>query len=86
MWWVLLIGVAMTATILTLALRGMLANKANPDACPECSHEIGLNSSSRHCDGQDDHNGWSSDLCRCRNDYHWNYESRHSVTHADPVD
>jgi len=74
-WWALAICAAMTAAVFALATYGMLNDKPDPNACPECGHESGLNTRSSHCGGQDDHNGWASDLCKCQNDWHWNYES-----------
>lgn len=74
MGWLLLVGVLMAGTIFALAVRGML-QAPDEDACPSCEHAFGLSPSRKHCGAQDDHNGWSSDLCRCDNDYHWNYAS-----------
>lgn len=70
-WW--LIGVAMWVVIVGAIVFGK--KSSNPAACPSCDHEAGLDDRRRHCPEQDDHNGWSSDRCRCQNDYHWRYES-----------
>lgn len=73
-WWLALLGgVAMWTPLLIAIFRG--PPPPDPDSCPECGHQDGLNKARTHCPAQDDHNGWSSDLCRCQNDYHWNYES-----------
>jgi len=75
--WVLAIGGAiMWAPLLWAVYQRIFHPQPDDlDACPACGHEIGLDERRRHCAGQDDHNGWSSDLCKCQNDWHWRYES-----------
>lgn len=74
-WWLLLIGGSFWVVFIACTISYLRNPDTNPHACPECGHEHGLNKQRKHCGAQDDNNGWSSDLCRCQNDYHWNYES-----------
>lgn len=72
-WWLILVGAAIWTPMLIAAYRHLRNPKTNPDACPRCKHECGVDGT--HCENVDDDNGWSSSRCRCQNDYHWNYES-----------
>ena len=74
-WWLLLIGAGMWSVLLVCSYLHLRHPESNPDACPQCQHEAGLDDRRKHCPEQDDYNGWSSSRCRCQNDYHWNYES-----------
>jgi hypothetical protein len=71
-WWLFLAGVALWAVTITAIVFG---KKTSNTGCPVCEHEAGLDERRKHCPAQDDNNGWSSHLCQCQNDYHWNYES-----------
>jgi hypothetical protein len=67
--WLLLIGATTVAVMTVCAFR----YRPDDDGCPTCGHDTGLDGT--HCSAQDDYNGWSSHLCQCQNDWHWNYES-----------
>jgi hypothetical protein len=69
-WW--LIGVAIL--VVSIACSYLHARNPEPnDGCPECTHEAGLDG--KRCDHVEHFNGWSSERCRCDNDWHGNYES-----------
>lgn len=70
-WWVFMLGVGMLSVMLYCAF----TYKPDPEACPRCHHEDGLNAQGTRCAGVDDNNGWSTHTCTCQNDYHWNYDS-----------
>jgi hypothetical protein len=61
-WWLALGGIAMWAVLLAV----MVFGKPSPNTCPSCGHV----SSEPVCDEMVDANGWASDPCGCRNDYH----------------
>lgn len=68
-------GAVMWSIIMACAYLGWRDARNDPDLCPECFHEVGLNDRRTRCGGVDDNNGWSSHRCTCQNDYHWRYES-----------
>lgn len=72
-WWLILVGSAIWTSLLIAAYRHWRHPRANPDACPRCEHECGVDGT--HCENVDHDNGWSSSPCRCQHDFHWNYES-----------
>lgn len=73
LWWLLVVGAGMWAVMIAAMVFGK--KTSNPDACPKCGHEAGLNST--HCaDEIPDLGGWrQNEPCACQNDYHWRYES-----------
>lgn len=66
-------GLLIWATILYFVF--IKKRDPEPDGCPQCGHEAGLDDDRRCCPEIEDYSGWVSDQCRCTNDYHWNYVS-----------
>lgn len=74
----LVIGVPIWVILLAFLVRAWLKPQHvdGQGACPECRHKIGLEPTRRHCGDFEPTSGWgSNDQCRCKNDYHWNFES-----------
>lgn len=72
MGWMVLAGAGMWGVLLVCSYLHWRHPDINPNACPECGHEAGLDGP--RCSEVDDLNGWSSHRCGCRHDYHWMQE------------
>lgn len=70
--WPLLLGAGMWAFLIYMCF---FRRNSEVTGCPQCGHEAGLDDDRKHCPESENYSGWVSDLCRCRHDYHWNYES-----------
>lgn len=85
MGWLVIVGVGFWVVLAVCSVLYLRKPEAN-NGCPGCRHEIGLDERGKHCNGQDDNNGWSSDICQCENDYHWRYEwASHQMRSYNPA-